>query len=142
MNASNIEDKGRKLMVVDDEAVIRIRLKDLGNNLGMNVKTAGDGAEGWQVYQQFKPDLAILDIYMPVMNGLVLMKKIKESDPHCPVILISAYLDYDELTRWSPLKPDGFVPKPFKFDEISEMMLKLLNPKESELCEPELAEAK
>lgn len=123
----------RKLLVVDDEQQIRLMLKDLGERLGMEVDVAVDGEMGMEAFHQFKPDIVILDIYMPRMNGLMAMTQIKEIDPSCPVILITGYNHYKALMESRKTIPDGFILKPFQIRTIAQQMMVLLDKKEKGL---------
>jgi CheY-like chemotaxis protein len=125
-----------RVLIVDDEAVIRLRLKELCQKLGYRPYTAADGAEGWASFLKNEPDLAIVDIYMPVMNGLFLMRKIRLKSPKIPVILISAYLKEGELAGFSNTQPDVFIPKPFKMEEMTAAIGKVLEYRQEEICEP------
>lgn len=124
-----------KLLVADDEDIIRNRLKDVGEKLGFNVYAARDGKEGWEIFKTVQPNLAVLDIYMPRMNGLLLMHKIKEHSPDCPVILITGFLHYEQLIQKDRIKPDGFIIKPFHLEKIANMILELLSSKPAEITE-------
>ncbi|TKJ42528.1 hypothetical protein CEE37_02240 [candidate division LCP-89 bacterium B3_LCP] len=115
----------RTLLVVDDEDIIRNRLKELGERLGFLVHVARDGQDGWETFKREKPDLAIVDIYMPKMNGLLLMHKIKENSPTCPVILITGFLHYEQLIQKDRIKPEGFIIKPFHLEKIANLILEL-----------------
>ncbi len=119
-------EEARTLLIVDDEEIIRNRLKELGEKLGFTVYTAADGMEGWEMFRQVLPDLAILDIYMPKMNGLLLMHKIKENFPECAVILITGFLHYEQLIQKDRIKPDGFIIKPFHLEKIANLILDLV----------------
>jgi CheY-like chemotaxis protein len=123
----------RKLLIVDDEQQIRMMLKDLGERLGMEVDVAIDGEMGLEAFQQFKPDIVILDIYMPRMNGLMAMAQIKQMDPDCPVILITGYNHYKALMESRKTIPDGFILKPFQVRTIAKQMILLLDKKEKGL---------
>lgn len=119
-------EKGLDLLVVDDEEIIRERLKELGEKLGFKVRTAKDGVEAWDCFKEKQPDLVILDIYMPRMNGLLVLHKIKEVNPECPVILITGFLHYEQLVQKDRIKPDGFIIKPFHLEKIANLMLELV----------------
>lgn len=124
-----VQSRYLTLLVVDDEDIIRKRLRELGEKLGFTVHTANDGAEGWDKYKEVQPDLAILDIYMPRMNGLLLMHKIKEINPECPVILITGFLHYEQLIQRDRIKPEGFIIKPFHLEKIANLILELVDKK-------------
>ncbi len=115
----------KKLLIADDEDIIRNRLSELGEKLGFDVYKAKDGMEGWDLFKEVKPDIAVLDIYMPRLNGLLLMHKIKEFSPDCPVILITGFLHYEQLIQKDRIKPDGFIIKPFHLEKIANLMLDL-----------------
>lgn len=124
--SANTQGNHPTLLVADDEEIIRNRLKDLGEKLGFTVYTAKDGMEGWETFKKMQPDLAILDIYMPRMNGLLLLHKIKEIYPERPVILITGFLHYEQLIQKDRIKPDGFIIKPFHLEKIANLMLELI----------------
>jgi CheY-like chemotaxis protein len=114
------------LLIADDEEIIRARLADMGAMLGFNACAARDGAEALQIFQQMNPDIVILDIYMPRMNGLTVMQKIKETKPDCPVILITGFMHFEQLVHKNHIKPDGFISKPFNLNTVIVALLKLV----------------
>lgn len=118
--------KGYKLLVADDEELVRKRLRELGERAGFQVQEARNGTEAWKFYQEFKPDLSIIDIYMPGMNGLTVLFHIKEKHPESPVILITGFLHYEQIVQVSRIKPDACLIKPLKSDEIIALMNKLI----------------
>jgi DNA-binding NtrC family response regulator len=109
---------GRMVLVADDDKVIRASLGRLCESMGFDVIMAKDGAEAWQKYQASFPDLVISDIYMPKVNGLFLLMKIKQADETCPVILITGYQHFIQLLDNDETKPDGFITKPFNMEAI------------------------
>ena len=115
-----------RLLLADDEQIIRSRLQQLGEKLGFTVEAAVDGLEAWEAFKREMPDLVILDIYMPRMNGLQVLHNIKESYPDCPVILITGFLQYEQLIQKDRVKPDGFIIKPFHLEKIANLMLQLV----------------
>jgi YesN/AraC family two-component response regulator len=125
-SAAKVADRKVKVLIADDEEIIRNRLKELGEKLGFEVYAAHDGVDGWEIFRDIKPDLAILDIYMPRMNGLLLMHKVKELAPDVPVILITGFLHYEQLIQKDRIKPDGFIIKPFHLEKIANLMLELV----------------
>ena len=80
-----------KLLLVDDDPLlVRMYQKKMTND-GYEVETAGDGVEGLQKASQFKPDLILLDIMMPKMNGFEVLKKLKADSElsKTPVVILS-----------------------------------------------------
>ena len=105
------EGEKLKILVVDDEPLIRRSLKLVGESRGHIIKEAEDGLSALSLWSSFVPDLAFIDILMPKMNGLELLKQI----PKCSktkIIIISAH---DELSETDLQKQgaDLFVKKPF-----------------------------
>ncbi len=129
-NSTLLSSQPFKLLVADDEEIIRTRLVELGTKLGFEVQAAVDGFEAWELYKKGPPDLVILDIYMPRMNGIQVLHYIKESHPDCPVILITGFLQYEQLIQRDRVKPDGYIIKPFHFEKIANLMLQLIEKKE------------
>lgn len=94
MEEPNKSDAGKAVVIVDDNAVVR---KTVGHALLENgfrfYGEAENGAEGIEVVKQLRPDLAILDLSMPVMNGLQAALILRKLFPHMPIILFSLYGD-------------------------------------------------
>jgi DNA-binding NtrC family response regulator len=122
-----IKVSGLKLLVADDDEIIRSSLEKMGEMMGFEVHTAADGNEAWETFKLVWPDIAILDIYMPRMNGLMLLAKIKEANDMCPVILITGYTHYKQLVLKNDIKPDGFITKPFSLEKIAKTLVKLVS---------------
>lgn len=87
-----------KVMIVDDEVLIRIGLKssiDWENNGFLIVGEAQNGAEALELYEKFTPEIVITDIRMPIMNGLDLIKSLKERNSKVKVIVLSYFNDFE-----------------------------------------------
>ena len=79
-----------KVMVVDDAAFMRMRCKKLLLENGYEVAEASNGVEAVSVYQEYRPDMVLLDITMPDMDGLTALKEIKKIDPDAKVAMVTA----------------------------------------------------
>lgn len=77
------------VMIVDDHAVIRRRLREMFEPENLQVSDAADGSEGVQRAQEVKPNLVILDLSMPVMNGLEAARQLKVLMPHVPLLMFT-----------------------------------------------------
>lgn len=101
-----------KILIAEDEALIRRSLKIAGESRGHIVQTAENGLLALSVWDAFKPDLAIIDVLMPEMDGLELLKQIPKNSS-TKIIVISAH---DEMSKDSikHTKADLFIKKPFK----------------------------
>jgi PAS domain S-box-containing protein len=78
-----------KLLIVDDEKLIRMNLRALLEDLGYRVSEAADGREGLDTFDRERPDLVLADLMMPVMNGISMIAGLREKSPETPVIVIS-----------------------------------------------------
>ncbi len=72
-------------------------LKQIVETMGIIPKCAQDGETAFEMFKKEKPDIIISDIYMPKLNGLDLLKKIKTINPKIPIILITGYAHYKQL---------------------------------------------
>jgi len=86
-----------KLLIIDDDELIREGIKNAieWDQQGISeVKTAGNGEAGWQIFQEFEPDIILTDIRMPVMDGIDLLKRIRQVRRNAKVIILSGYDDF------------------------------------------------
>lgn len=84
-------DQKKKILIVDDDSSLRNVLKDKINQEGFTALTAGDGEEGLKIGIKEKPNLILLDVIMPKINGIKMLKKLREDEwgKHVPVLLLS-----------------------------------------------------
>ncbi len=119
---------GRSVLVVDDSDVNRGFVRDNLLELGMLVDEAGDGREGLRKVEAFNPDLILLDIMMPVMDGYEFIEKLKCGQPsaNIPVVAITALGMKEDVDRMVKCGFDDFIIKPFHIEELYEKMANLL----------------
>lgn len=92
----------KKLLLVDDEEYIRLLYKEEFEDEGYEVVTASNGIEALKEFIKDRPDLVILDIQMPDMAGVEVLRRMKEHDNSVPVILSTAYADFKQnLGTWA-----------------------------------------
>ncbi len=108
---------GKKVLIVDDEASIRRILETRFKMLGYEIQTAGDGEEAVEVFNKFSPDLVILDIMMPKMDGYGVTKEIRQGH-ETPIIILTALGDVAERITGLELGADDYVVKPFSPKEL------------------------
>jgi DNA-binding NtrC family response regulator len=114
------------VLVVDDDERIRQLLMDTLSALGYNTIGAPDGNEALSILKKRNIDLVIADIRMPQMNGIDLLKAIKNSQPALPVLIITGY-DYNyAMDQAMEAGADGFLAKPFRIGKIEELMRNVL----------------
>ncbi|MBW1781970.1 MAG: response regulator [Deltaproteobacteria bacterium] len=87
----------KKILVVEDEFGLQETLREVFQMEGYDVRVAVDGDKGYKAYRKFKPDLVFTDIVMPKMNGLELVRKIRETDPKIKVIYVSGFFGVRSL---------------------------------------------
>ena len=110
----------KSVLIVDDSPSLR-KLAGLTLRFrGHNVISAGDGKEAWDILQKEKFDIAVIDILMPVMDGLELLSKIKDDDRFNDIPIITLVTEGDEKSRQKvkELGADSYLVKPFQPDEL------------------------
>ena len=107
----------KKILVVDDKAEIRKLLKTYFAQEGFEVVTAADGQEALFIARQEKPDLVLLDIMMPEMNGYDFLRAFNRESA-TPVIILTAKLDESDKVLGLELGADDYVVKPFSLREL------------------------
>lgn len=117
-----------KVLIVDDSMTQRQLMSSVLEQIGLTVLIATDGVEAWEQIQQVQPDIVVLDIIMPRMNGYEVCRKIK-TDPtihRLPVVLCSSKTE--EFDRYWGMKQgaDAYLAKPFQPKELLSTIQKLL----------------
>jgi len=113
---NEIQDRER-ILVVDDEASIRRILETRLKMVGYEVITAADGEEAVEAYQKHNPDLVILDVMMPKMDGYGVTREIRKTS-ETPIIILTALGDVSERITGLELGADDYVIKPFSPKEL------------------------
>lgn len=104
-----------RILVVDDEADLREMLEKLLTSRGYRVVTAANGAEAMEIVSKDKPDLVVLDVLMPVMNGREVLKRLK-GDPKfsdIPVIMLTSQSSDTQVMTGYVEGADYYITKPF-----------------------------
>jgi PAS domain S-box-containing protein len=112
-------DIDRKLLLVDDEeAILRVLSVSLKSD-GYEVIAAHSGSEGLALYEQHMPSIVLTDIKMPGMDGLELLKRIKNADPEAEVIVITGHGDMDSAIEALRYGASDFINKPVRGEALS-----------------------
>ncbi len=106
-----------KVLVVEDELNIATIIKVNLQNEGFEVEMAHDGEEGYNKYKSFSPDIILLDIMMPKMNGFEVCEKIRE-ESNVPIIMLTARAEESDKVKGLELGADDYVVKPFGVKEL------------------------
>ena len=118
-------DSAPTVLVVDDDDLQRSLYEEELMDEGYNVITASDGRQALNVAKEQKPDLVIMDVNMPVMDGLDTLSRLLEADRGIPVIIHTAYASYREsFASWSA---DAYIVKNSDLTELKETVKRLLS---------------
>jgi len=109
------------ILIADDEAIIRLGLKQILEEAGHTVSTAENGSAALRQAENFMPDLAILDIKMPEMDGLEAARLLLERT-QVPIIFLTAYGEKELVERAAQMPIMGYLIKPIKEAELLAMI--------------------
>lgn len=119
-----------KILVVDDEQLIRWSLEKNLQKQGYEVITAGSGEDALKLAGEEAPDLMLLDIQLPGMNGIAVLEKIKEFEEDIIVIMVTALGILETAVKAMRLGAFDYINKPFNLDELSIIVKKALETRE------------
>ena len=106
------------ILLVDDDLKNSMLLKRFLEVEGFNVIYANNGAIGWELYNTSNPDLILLDINMPEMNGFELAEKIREVNQKVLIFFLTDRTEKDDRLKGFSLKGNDYIPKPFYPEEL------------------------
>jgi len=107
-----------KVLIVDDETGVRELLKDALKLAGFETQTANDGMSALTALRSYTPDIMIIDINMPLMDGFELVERLRKNGNDVPVLMLSARADRVDITRGLTIGADDYVVKPFGLEEL------------------------
>ena len=117
----------KNVLICDDAACMRMMIKDILSKNGYNVAgEAENGARAVEKYAEVKPDLVLMDITMPEMDGIQALKKIKEGDPGAKIIMCSAMGQQAMVIESIQAGAKDFIVKPFQADRVLEAVKKVI----------------
>lgn len=109
---------GKKILIVDDQFGIRALLSEVFNQEGYETFQAENGRVALEIVNREKPCLVLLDMKIPGMDGLEILKQIKKMEPDMKVIMMTAYGELDMLKEASKLEVLRHFTKPFDIEEL------------------------
>src|SRR5688572_16618813 len=107
-----------KILVVEDETKVAEVLKRGLSEEGYETELAYDGQIGLRLAKSGNYDLILLDINLPLLNGLELCKQLRETDELTPVLMLTALGMSDDIVAGLEAGADDYLPKPFRFNEL------------------------
>ena len=117
----------KNILICDDAAFMRMMIKDILTKNGYNVVgEAENGLKAVEKYNELKPDLVLMDITMPEMDGIQALKKIKEADAGAAVIMCSAMGQQAMVIESIQAGAKDFIVKPFQADRVLEAVKKVV----------------
>ena len=117
----------KNILICDDAAFMRMMIKDILTKNGYNVAgEAENGAKAVEKYNELNPDLVLMDITMPEMDGIQALKKIKETNPSALVIMCSAMGQQAMVIESIQAGAKDFIVKPFQADRVLEAVKKVV----------------
>ena len=111
-----------RVLVVDDEPIVLKSCRLVLEAEGWEVISAASVEEALAMLESIIPDLLLIDVKMPVHDGMYLMRKVKEMKPGIPIIVMSGYATSETIKEAQGLGAAIFLPKPFTPDELSETL--------------------
>ena len=118
-------DMAKRILVVDDDPDIVLALTDRLIDLGFWVTAAGNGAEGMKIIEQGTVDGVILDLNMPVMDGMTMLTHVRQRFPRMPVIIMSADENKQRLIRGTMDGATDYIVKPINVDLLIEKWMRI-----------------
>ena len=119
--------KKKNILICDDAAFMRMMIKDILTKNGYTVAgEAENGVKAVEKYNEVKPDLVLMDITMPEMDGIEALRKIKEQDPSAVVVMCSAMGQQAMVIESIQAGAKDFIVKPFQPDRVLEAVSKVL----------------
>jgi DNA-binding response OmpR family regulator len=115
-----------KLLVVDDDVHIQKLYKEELEEEGYEVIIAGTGKEALELFEKENPDIVTLDILMPDIDGISLLRKMKEQRPNIPIIMSTAYDYRDDFAVWAS---EAYIVKSSDLTELKKTIKNLMDRK-------------
>lgn len=125
----------QKVLVVDDEENFLVLIGKILTNAGFEVSTASDGNEALKRIVEVRPDLMILDVNMPELNGFGVCEKVRQTEnefTQMPIIFLTVRKRNDDKVKGLNLGSDDYITKPFSPEELIERVNRVLGRVSSE----------
>lgn len=117
----------KRVLIVDDAAFMRMMIKDILSKNGYEVAGEADnGAKAVEKYKELTPDLVLMDITMPEMNGIDAVKNIRAMDPGAKIVMCSAMGQQAMVIESIQAGARDFIVKPFQADRVLEAVRKVV----------------
>lgn len=108
----------KKVLIIEDDNNIAELLHLYLEKEGFQTQVAKDGGKGVEFFRTFQPDLILLDIMLPIMDGWAVLGKVREADKRTPVIMLTAKGETNDKVSGLELGADDYIVKPFEMKEV------------------------
>ncbi len=116
----------KKLLIVDDESGIVEEVKSFFEEEGFEVHTADTGKDGIDMVAKVMPDVILIDMKLPDMSGLNVVKACKATSPATKIIVNTGYVDQNVIDEAERIGRDAFLQKPFNLEKLYEEIQRLI----------------
>ncbi|WP_300814442.1 response regulator transcription factor [uncultured Bacteroides sp.] len=106
------------VLLVEDEQTLAMIIKDTLEGQGFLIHTAADGEEGLRLFFDLRPDVLVADVMMPRMDGFEMVRRIRQSDRHTPVLFLTARSAVNDVVEGFELGANDYLKKPFGMQEL------------------------
>ncbi len=107
-----------RVLFVDDDELLLNALGEYFERLGHDVYKAGTGQEGLELFKRIRPDVAVLDLYMPDMSGMQVLEAIRQDYPEAMVLLLTGYGEVETAVEAMRLGAENFLTKPIDMPHL------------------------
>ncbi len=118
--------KNKSVLLAEDDTITRTKMAGILAMLFNKVYSAHDGEEAYHLYEDESPDIILTDIKMPKIDGLNLIKKIRQNNYDIPIVLLTSFADQEFLLDASNLSIDGYLVKPIELEKLAYMLCKAI----------------
>lgn len=116
-----------KILIIDDQPGIRQLLSEILKEEGYSIYNAINGMEGISKIEEVKPDVILLDMKMPGMDGIEVLSELKQLNINTKVIMMTAYGELDPINEARHLGAYGYISKPFDVLELCQTIRNVVN---------------
>ena len=122
----NKEVTRRKILVIDDEPELLMLMMEMLTDEGCHALSAANGPDGIRLNEQENPDLIILDLRMPEMDGIETLRQIRKKDDKVKVVILTGYGSPDTIRDAADLNVSEYLSKPFENDQLVRIISEVL----------------
>ena len=107
-----------KILLVEDEETLAMIIKDTLEGQNFIIQTASNGEEGLRLFFDLRPDVLVADVMMPRMDGFEMVRRIRQTDKHTPVLFLTARSAINDVVEGFELGANDYLKKPFGMQEL------------------------